>query len=234
MARSKSPFRPRASRSDKQTDIKREAVIETAAKLFWENGYENTSLNLIADELRITKPTLYYYVENKAELLDHCRKRSAAELLEGEEETRRDPSLNSRQRLEIFIRSYARAITSIYGRATLACLHSREARKDLAGLRSGTRGVTQQVQNLLAEGAKDGSIRPCDPHLAAFAILGALNWLPYWYHEGGKNSLDAIVDQFIDAYCNGVAAAAAVVRPRAATRQPVVGRQTSFRRKATH
>ena len=51
---------------------KREAVVRAAAKAFNRNGYHNTSLDDIAAALEVTKPTLYYYVKSKEQLLFEC------------------------------------------------------------------------------------------------------------------------------------------------------------------
>ncbi len=53
-------------------DVKRDAVVRTAARAFAERGFHNTSLDDIAKALDVTKPTIYYYVTNKEELLFQC------------------------------------------------------------------------------------------------------------------------------------------------------------------
>ena len=52
--------------------IKRDAVLRAAAQLFNEFGYHDTSLAMVAARLQVTKPTLYYYVQNKEEILFEC------------------------------------------------------------------------------------------------------------------------------------------------------------------
>ena len=47
-------------------------MIATAARAFNERGYHNTSLDDIATALGVTKPTVYYYVQNKEQLLFEC------------------------------------------------------------------------------------------------------------------------------------------------------------------
>src|ERR1700742_4541028 len=63
----------RASR-ERQHDreVKREAVIRAAAHAFNHKGYHNTSLDDIAAALDVTKPTVYYYVTSKEQLLFEC------------------------------------------------------------------------------------------------------------------------------------------------------------------
>ena len=52
--------------------MKREAVLRAAAQIFNEKGFHATSLDDVAERLHITKPTLYYYVKNKDEILFEC------------------------------------------------------------------------------------------------------------------------------------------------------------------
>ena len=49
-------------------DVKREAVLRTAAHLFLEYGYQKSSMSMLASQLKITKPALYYYFSNKEEI----------------------------------------------------------------------------------------------------------------------------------------------------------------------
>lgn len=42
-----------------------------------------------------------------------------------------------------------------------------------------------ELRGLVAAGILDGSIAPCNPKLAVFAALGAMNWVQKWYVPGG-------------------------------------------------
>ena len=46
----------------------KQQIIMSALELFFNNGYEKTSLNDITGKVSITKPALYYYFKNKHEL----------------------------------------------------------------------------------------------------------------------------------------------------------------------
>lgn len=41
------------------------------------------------------------------------------------------------------------------------------------------------LRKLVAEGIEDGSIVPCNPKLAVFMAMGALNWGRKWYRPNG-------------------------------------------------
>ena len=37
-------------------------------------------------------------------------------------------------------------------------------------------------EEILASGITDGSIAPCDVRMTGNAIMGAINWIPKWFH----------------------------------------------------
>jgi AcrR family transcriptional regulator len=52
-----------------QAEQTRQQIVETAQRLFVERGYDATSLQLIADELGLTKAAVYYHFRVKSDLL---------------------------------------------------------------------------------------------------------------------------------------------------------------------
>lgn len=52
-----------------ETDKKRELIIEGAIKRFMHFGINKTTMNEIADDLAVSKPSLYYYFPDKTSLV---------------------------------------------------------------------------------------------------------------------------------------------------------------------
>ena len=82
-----SPWAP-ASKRETQRQAKRDAVLQAAAQLFNERGFHATSLDDIAARLHVTKPTLYYYVKNKDEILIECVRQGLQMTIDGIEDSR--------------------------------------------------------------------------------------------------------------------------------------------------
>jgi len=76
--------------------------------------------------------------------------------------------------------------------------------------------IDQGIRSLLQAGMADGSIDPCDPKIAAFALAGALNWIAHWYRADEPMTAADVADAFITVFENGF-----LPRSRAATRRPV-------------
>ncbi|HEY0681251.1 MAG TPA: TetR/AcrR family transcriptional regulator [Steroidobacter sp.] len=178
---------------------KRDAVIMTAARAFRERGYHNTSLDDIASELNVTKPTVYHYVENKEQLLFECFRSGLALIMNGIEE-QRESTATGRERLAAVIARYAEAITSDFGwcmvQAENQDLSPTMSRK-VKALKS---EIDQGLRSLIRAGVADGSIRPCDEKMTAFALAGALNWIAHWYRSDDKLAASEIAQRFIELF----------------------------------
>src|SRR5260370_42380456 len=52
-----------------QAERTRQQILETATRLFTELGYDATSLQMIADEMGLTKAAVYYHFRAKGDIL---------------------------------------------------------------------------------------------------------------------------------------------------------------------
>lgn len=67
-------------------EVKHEAIMKVATRLFLKHGYANTSMDAIADAARVTKQTVYSHYKNKDALFTHmiatlCEKHTPPEAL---------------------------------------------------------------------------------------------------------------------------------------------------------
>ena len=87
----------------KKGELRREAIIRTAERLFFEKGYEETSIQDILDELSISKGGFYHHFDSKIALLSEiCRQRGERDLerVRGELENEK---LRSAQKLSLLL-----------------------------------------------------------------------------------------------------------------------------------
>jgi AcrR family transcriptional regulator len=186
-------------------DLKRAAILETAARLFLERGYRSTSLRELATLLKITKPALYYYFQNKEQILVECYRAGIASI-EGLLEEGRLETGSGLQKVESYLRVYATAIVSHdFGRC-VAMLDDAElspaARREVRTLK---RRIDDSIRGYIEDGIADGSIAGCNPKLAAFAAAGAINWIGTWYRPDGGLTGDEIAGGFAELLTRGLA-----------------------------
>lgn len=79
----------------KKSDITRNKIISKSAKLFYYNGYKNTSLNMILSDCEIAKGNFYYYFKSKDELLISVIKYHKENMINAFQELIEDVSYNS-------------------------------------------------------------------------------------------------------------------------------------------
>jgi AcrR family transcriptional regulator len=204
-----------------ERELKREAVIRAAARAFSERGYHNTSLDHIAARLAVTKPTVYYYVQSKEQLLFLCFMAGVEPIRAACREARLLP-LPARERLGLVLRRYGEAVASDLGWCMV-----RAEDLDLPPAMSGQirrmkSQIDQDIRCLVRDGLQDGSIGACDPKMTAFALAGALNWIAHWYRDSQGLTGEEIAAAFVAIFEHGLLPRAADgVRPprRAAARR---------------
>jgi AcrR family transcriptional regulator len=192
--------------ADRRRDpgTKREAVLQTAAQLFLEKSYGRTSLNDVADRLKITKPALYHYFRNKEEILLECYRLGTALIEEILNEITSHCGTGL-EKVEAFIYSYANVMTVNFGRCVMRLDDGDLSSEALAEVRNYKRKIDRRLRSFIQEGIEDRSITACDPKIAAFSIAGALNWICQWYEPEGALSADEIASQFARTLTQGLA-----------------------------
>ena len=188
---------------EQQREAKRQAVLQAAAQLLNERGLHATSLDDIAARLNVTKPTLYYYVKNKDEILLQCVRQGLDMMLEGIAASRAAGG-KAIDQLMACMQVYARIVTQDFGKCLIRVGDEQvppESRKELRRLKS---AIDLEFRRLVAEGVQEGSLAPCDPKMTAFVIAGALSWIGRWYQPGGEYTAEQVAAQCIDTLMGGV------------------------------
>ena len=183
--------------------LKREAVILAAARAFRERGYHRTSLDDLAASLKVTKPTLYLYVQNKEAILFECFRAGVAQI-QASLDACEGIAGPARERLFGFIRGYAAAIVGDFGWCMLRAEDQHLGAAMSRRIKLLKAGIDKRMRALIEAGVADGSIRDCDPRMTAFALAGALNWMGHWYREDASLGPQQIADRFIDVFNVGL------------------------------
>jgi AcrR family transcriptional regulator len=195
--------------------LKREAVLRTAAQLFNEKGYAASTLDEVAERLGVSKPTVYYYVDSKEEILFGCV-RTGLRLLEDAVADVERAGGRAIDKLEAAMRQYVGIVTMDFGMCVIRVGEEPLAAERRRELRRVKAGLDRVFRSLVRQGIDEGSIRPCDPRVAAFTIAGAMSWIGRWYRPDGPLRPDAIAEQTIALLLHGLAAGPPARSPRAA------------------
>jgi len=212
-----SPWRGNRERL-RDRELKRHAVIRAAAREFNRKGYHNTSLDAIAARLEVTKPTVYYYVTSKEQLLFAC-------FVAGVEQIRaafravRELAVPARERLNAVLRHYGEAVASDFGWCMVRAEDQDLSPAMSRHIKSLKSEIDQGIRRLIREGIQDGSIEPCDPKMTAFALAGALNWIAHWYREDQSLTPAQIAEAFVTIFEGGLRPRRGALRVEARSRR---------------
>lgn len=185
---------------------RREELIKIATKLFMEKGYRTTSMQDIAKQMGIQKPSLYHYISSKEDILKEIVDITMNRLISSIEEIDR-ADISPVEKLERIIDSH---ITLICENLELFTVSLREINRfnakgfwaHVVALRD---KYEYHVRNILASGKKLGYFREdIDEKIIGFALLGCVNWTIRWYSPKGEKSPKEISNQWKKLFLNGL------------------------------
>ncbi|HEY1710581.1 MAG TPA: TetR/AcrR family transcriptional regulator [Rhizomicrobium sp.] len=182
---------------------KRLAVLKAGAAAFRERGFERTSLDDIAGKLGVTKPTLYYYISDKQDIVYACSSLANGELMALAKA--QDPKRPGLDALTDFFRRYVEIIAGDFGYCLTMINENLLPAPRVKELRRSKRELNAVVVAMLERGIADGSIAKCDTRLISFALFGAFNWVARWHTESSPPT-DRVADVFMSLFSNGIAA----------------------------
>lgn len=144
--------------SEGNQDLLRRRILTRSQELFFRHGFNRVSMDELAEDLGISKATIYRYFPDKKSLLREVLKEVREALLSRLEQLRADEKLSSREKLLSFFRFFGQAMSSM----------DRELLKDI---KSGLPDIWQEIESLrrekvfpifcsiVLEGVKKGEIR---------------------------------------------------------------------------
>ena len=167
-------------------------IVTASAQLIHEKGFHGTTLQDVADRLDFTKAALYYYVQDKEDLLFRIHMQSLEITLAAVEAIMRS-DVPPPARLRAIIDNQVRLVAShpdlfaVYfnEKAHLTGEHFDSATKI-------ERQIVQTVTGVIREGIAAGFFHNVDPTVAAFAVMGASSWVYRWYRPQGRLSIEEV------------------------------------------
>ncbi len=215
---------------------KRVAILRSAARAFSNKGYHGTSMDDIAAELLMTKGALYYYFEDKEDILFACHDFSLEQLLEslaGIEDAEASPEAKLRALIKAHVNVMLDALQGSAMALDFNALSPENYQKIVAKRDLFEKGM----RKLIRDGVESGDFAPTDDRLATFMILGSINWITKWYREGGAYDGIAIAEFFANNFISGLKAggnpedAAITAIPQIASATKAAAPKTSRKKK---
>jgi TetR/AcrR family transcriptional regulator, cholesterol catabolism regulator len=200
------PSGPVARRKGEKFGARRREILDAATEVFHRRGYSAASIQEIADEVGLLKGSLYYYIDSKEDLLftvlsetyDLAKAQiDRVEAMEG---------LGPLERLGAYIEAHVNFIAE--HTTKMAIYYSDfelvgEERK-LVLIRQ-RKQFERYITSLITQAQKAGEVSDkVDAKMAAYLILGEMNWAYTWYRPEGRVSPRKLGKLAADLVLNGL------------------------------
>jgi|SRR6516162_7529537 AcrR family transcriptional regulator len=182
---------------------RKDQILDVALSAFRHKGYAGTSMQDIGRALERTKGSLYYYFPDKEEILFRCHERALDHIHAVARTVRRThvrPEVALRELIE---RHVAIMIEEFHGTALALELGALSGPRLAAVVRRRDQ-YERILRATIARGVRSRAFRRADPKLAAFAILGSINWIARWYRPTGRRRAAEVGRVFADLFMSGL------------------------------
>lgn len=183
----------------------REIILDAAARLFSERGFEATSINDLARAVGRSKSTIYHYFTDKNQIYIDVILWTLTALCEQVEQAVAAQS-TARTRFLAYAESHAlffQEHMAAYTAATIGFggIAQPLQREQVVQLRDRHEG---QLRRIVEDGVRTGEFHDADPRLVARALLSCLNWMVRWYRRDGQDSATEIARSYANLLLTGI------------------------------
>jgi AcrR family transcriptional regulator len=183
---------------------RREQLLDVAAKVFAEKGYQRTTTREVGELAGLGTGSMYYYFSSKEEIVRELIGRYWKDLF-GAYNVVRATTDSANSRLAGLIQ--ASMTVSHQHIAEVTILHQDwPALKDIEPhLEKWMNELQQEWISTIRAGIKDGSFKEdIDPTLVYRMIMGAISWFPRWYRPSGQYAIDDIAKSQASLLLSGI------------------------------
>jgi len=185
-------------------------ICRLAARVFYEKGYDGASMQDIAKAVGLTKAGLYHHVGSKDRLLFEIMNYGMDILDETVLQKVRDIA-DPREKLRQTIIGHIDLIVRARDLEITVILHENRSLKGALRKKINTRkrAYIDYLEDLIRKVQEQEGTKPRLPTpLAAFALLGMINWLYQWYHTEGPVKQSQLAETFVDFFFRGLSGTA--------------------------
>ena len=191
-------------RRNPKWQARRQAIIDTSARVFARRGYHATSTAELCAANDLGKGALYHYIGSKEELLAAIHDRVMDEVMAGADRVTRAGGSPSAQLA--MLGDELLDVIHRYPDHVWVFLHEFPA---LTGARADQfrgrrREYERRVEAVVRAGVDTGEFRDLDPRLTTLAWLGMHNYTYLWLKPGGPLSARDVAKPFAEIFMRGI------------------------------
>jgi AcrR family transcriptional regulator len=182
----------------------RDDILNAAAQIISQKGYHATSMQDIAESVRLQKASLYHHISSKQDILLALLDKALDLLIERMQAVVALP-LTPEEKLRRGMRVYLETLLEHRDLTAVLLLEHRSLDPEYHARHVPRRDRFENLwRELIREGQRQGIFNSGDPALAGRALLGVLNWTITWYRDDGKLSPQVLADRLAELSLAGL------------------------------
>ena len=190
--------------ADSQSKLRE--ICRAAARVFYEKSYDGASMQDIAKAVHLTKAGLYHHVGSKDRLLYEIMN-YGMDILDEAVLKKVAPITDPREKLRETIVGHIDLVVRARDLEITVILHENRSLKGALRrkINARKREYIHFLEGLIAQVQQQAG-RPAliSPRLAAFGLLGVINWLYQWYDVGGPIKEEELSQTYVDFFFRGL------------------------------
>ena len=167
-------------------------------RLFAEQGYAQTRLDDVAKALGKTKPFIYSYFRNKADLLAHVSQMGIKAFLAASQEALKREG-TAPERLDWLVRRLIEAVIRYEANISIFFRNELGIDPDVrAQIAQRQREFDHTRRSILEDGIAEGAFEITNLRATTLAIGGMISWIYTWHRPGSRISRENLGDDMAE------------------------------------
>jgi len=181
------------------------AILETAARVICERGFQGASIQDIASACGLTKAGLYHHIRSKEHLLLEIMN-YGMDVFEEQVLSQVLPIADPLERLRACMEKNILLVTRGWSKEVTIILHEHATLTGAARAQIDARKkrYVRFLESSFAEAVRDRRIRPVHPKVAAFSFLGMVLWIYKWFRPDGAVAEKQLVREMQNVFFGGL------------------------------
>lgn len=184
---------------------RKDEILNAAAQLFAEEGYNSVSLLDIAHAVGLSKTTLYHYFDRKETILGTIVVSTVQKLSEyvdqavAKQKNPKDRLIALMEAQAEFFENHQASFQVLLSR--VANLHEPKMRDVAIEWRA---NYENTIRNIVHDGITTGVFHTHNPNAMVRAIISSVYWMARWYRPNGKQTPREIAREYAEIYLYGI------------------------------
>lgn len=183
---------------------RRRDILVAATRVFANKGYHGATLQDVAGEVGLSRPTFYHYFKSKQEILEAIclAAADAADAVVSAEIGK--PAGSPAAALRRTLLAYARHIAAQESTATMMRNFEEMSVPMQREIAERRRRREAKVLELVGVGIRAGELAAAEPKIAVLAAFEAINTMHNWYDRTGRLARDKVAEVLVDQILSGL------------------------------